>query len=81
LGILRLSCKRVMVVTCVDAQASAVNTMRGETFRFCACNSSKSGWYLLSLAVIVSGENLSLQYANSMNWMVILWSGAVGELP
>ena len=31
-GILRLSCRRVLVVTCVDAWAFAVNTMRGATF-------------------------------------------------
>jgi hypothetical protein len=72
LGILSLSCRRVIVVICVDARAPAVSTMRGATVHFCACNSSISGWYLFILAVIVSGENLSLEYVNSMNWMVIL---------
>jgi hypothetical protein len=60
LGILSLSCRRVIVVTCVDARALVVSTMRGATFQFSACNLSRSGWYLLVLAVIVSGENLSL---------------------
>jgi hypothetical protein len=53
----------------------------GGTVQFWACNSSRSSWYLFILVVIISGENLSLQYVNSMNWMVILWSEAVGELP
>jgi hypothetical protein len=72
LGILSLSYRRVIVGTCVDARAPTVSTMRGATVQFCACNSSRSGWYLFILAVIVSGENLSLEYVNSMNWMVIL---------
>jgi hypothetical protein len=61
LGILSLSCKRVIVETCVDARAPAVSTMRGATVQFCACSSSRSSWYLFILVVIVSGENLSLQ--------------------
>jgi hypothetical protein len=32
LEILRVLCRRVIVVTCVDARAPAVRTMRGETF-------------------------------------------------
>jgi hypothetical protein len=72
LEILSLSCRRVIVGTCVDAQAPAVSTMKGATVQFCTCNSSRRGWYLFILAIIVSGENLSLQYVNSLNWMVIL---------
>ena len=67
LGILSLLCTRVIVVTCVDAQAPAVITMRGPIFQLCASNSSTSGWYVFVLAAIVSGENLSLQYVNLMN--------------
>jgi hypothetical protein len=67
LGSLSLSWKRVIVVTCVDARAPAVRTMRGATVQFRACNSSRSGWYLFILAVIVSGENLSFQYVHSSN--------------
>ena len=35
---------------------------------------SINGLYLLALASSVSGENLSLQYVNSMNCMVRVWS-------
>jgi hypothetical protein len=31
LGILSLSCRRVMIVTCVDARALAMSTKRGAT--------------------------------------------------
>jgi hypothetical protein len=81
LGILSLSYRRDMVATCVDARVPAMSTIRGATVQLCAYNSSSSGWYLIILAVIVSSENLSLQYVNSMNWMVILRLGAVGGLP
>ena len=36
------------------------------------------GLYLLALASRVAGENLSLQYANSINCMVNVWSMFVG---
>jgi hypothetical protein len=81
LGILSLSWRRVIVETCVDARAPTMSTMSGATFQFCVFSSSRSGWYLLVLAIIVLGENLSLQYVNSMNWMVILWFGAIGGRP
>ena len=35
---------------------------------------SISGFYLLALASNDYGENLSLQYVNSMNCMVRVWS-------
>ena len=39
---------------------------------------SISGLYLLASTSSVSGENLSLQYVNSMNCMVSAWSIFVG---
>ena len=39
---------------------------------------SINGFYLLALASDDSGENLSLQYVNSMNCMVRVWSIFVG---
>lgn len=63
---------------CVDARAPAVITMRGFTVHPWVIRSVMRGWYFSSFLVIVSGENRSLQYVNSMNWMRRLESGSVG---
>ncbi|KAG0628663.1 hypothetical protein M758_1G043900 [Ceratodon purpureus] len=47
-------------------------TIRGSTFHPLAVITAINGLYLLVLASSVSGENLSLQYVNSMNCMVRL---------
>ena len=60
----------------VDALSSpAVMTINGSTFHPLLVILSISGWYFSVLMSIVSGENLSLQYVNLMNWMVRLLSG------
>ena len=63
---------------CVAALAHAVITMSGSILQPRAAILSNSGLYLLVLASNVDGENLSLQYVNSMNWMVIVCSIFVG---
>ena len=70
LGILNLSSSSFIEGMCVAALAPAVMTMSGSTFHPLARILLISGWYLLVLASRVSGENLSLQYVNSMNCMV-----------
>ena len=55
---------------CVAALASAVITMSGLIFQPLAVIFSIRGLYLLALASSVSGDNLSLQYVNSMNCMI-----------
>jgi len=56
---------------CVAARAPAVITIRGSIFQPLAAILSISGLYLLALASSVSSENLSLQYVNSINCMVL----------
>ena len=34
-----------------------------------------NGWYFLVFVMIISSQNLSLQYENSMNWIVRLLLG------
>jgi hypothetical protein len=63
---------------CVAALAPAVMTISGSIFQPRATMLSISGWYLLVLASSVAGENLSLQYVNSINCKVIVWSIFVG---
>ena len=63
---------------CVAALAPAVITMSGSIFQHWSAMLSVSGLYLLTLASSVAGENLSVQYVNSMNCMVIVWSMCVG---
>ncbi|KAG0594393.1 hypothetical protein M758_UG073600 [Ceratodon purpureus] len=69
-GILKLSASSFIEGMCVVALAPAVMTIRGLTFHPLAVRLAISGLYLLVLASNVSGENLSLQYVNSMNCMV-----------
>ena len=63
---------------CVVALAPAVIIIMGSTFHPLAAILSVNGLYLLFFASIVYGENLSLQYVNSMNCMVRLGSMSVG---
>ena len=55
---------------CAAARAPVVMIIRGSIFHPLAAMLSISGLYLLVLASSVSGENLSLQYVNSINCMV-----------
>ena len=71
-GILKLSTSSFIDGMCVVALAPAVMTIRGSTFHPLAVILAINGLYLLVLASNVSGENLSLQYVNSMNCMVRL---------
>ena len=63
---------------CASAMAPAVITMSGSIFQPRATMFSISGLYLLALASSVCSENLPLQYVNSMNCMVRVWSIFVG---
>ena len=78
IGSLNLSSSSFIDGMCVAALAPAVITMSGSIFQPRAAMFSISGLYLLALASSVSGENLSLQYVNSMNCMVSVWSIFVG---
>ena len=60
------------------ALAPTVILIRGSTFHPLAAILSINGLYLLFFASSVYGENLSLQYVNSMNCMVRLGSMSVG---
>ena len=66
IGSLNLSSSNFIDGMCVAALAPAVITMSGSIFHPRATMFSISGLYLLALASSVSGENLSLQYVNSM---------------
>ena len=78
MGILSL-CSRIFIDGMwVVARASAVMTISGSIFHPLMAMLSISGLYLLFFASIVSGENLSLQYVNSINCMVRLGSMAMG---
>ena len=79
IGSLNLSSSNFIDGMCVAALAPAVITMSGSVFHPRAAMFSISGLYFLSLASSVSGENLSLQYVNSMNCMVSVSSIFVGS--
>ena len=78
MGILNLSSNICIDGMCVAALAPAVITMSGSIFQPLAAIFSISALYLLVLASSVCGENLSLQYVNSMNCIVRFWSIFVG---
>jgi hypothetical protein len=78
IGSLNLSLSSFIDGMCVGALAPVVITMSGSIFQPRATMFSISGLYLLALASSVFGENLSLQYVNSMNCMVSVWSIFVG---
>ena len=63
---------------CVVPLAPAVMTMRGSTFHPCCMMLLISGWYFRSFLSIVSGENMSFVYVNSINCIVRLLSGFRG---
>jgi hypothetical protein len=78
IGILNLFSSDFIDGMCVVALAPAVIMIRGSTFHPLAAILSINGLYFLFFASIVYGENLSLQYVNSMNCMVRLGSMHVG---
>ena len=65
---------------CVVPLAPAVMTMSGSTFQPRSLMSSISGWYFRILLFMVSWENLSLVYVNSISWTVRLAVGDDGGL-
>jgi hypothetical protein len=78
IGILNLFSSDFIEGMCVVALAPTVIIIKGSTFHPLAAILSTNGLYLLFFASSVSGENLSLQYVNSMNCMVRLGSMSVG---
>ena len=78
IGSLNLSSSSFIDEMCVAALAFVVITMSRSIFQPRAAMFSINGLYLLALASSVFGENLSLQYVNSMNCMVRVWSIFVG---
>jgi len=62
----------------VVALAPDANTIRGATCHPLEMRLSMSGWYLVVFRSSVSVKNLSLQYVNSMNCIVIAGVGATG---
>ena len=78
IGKLNLSSSSFIDGMCVAALVPAVITISGSIFHSIEAMLSIRGLYLLTLASNVSGENMSLQYVNSMNCMVRFWSMFVG---
>ena len=78
IGSLNLSSSIVIDGMCVAALAPAVIKMSGSIFQPKATMFSISGLYLLALAFTVLGDNLLIQYVNSMYCMVYVWSILVG---
>jgi hypothetical protein len=70
IGSLNLSSSIFIDGVCVVALAPVVITMSGSIFQPLIVMLSIRGLYLLALASSVSGENLSLQYVNSINCMI-----------
>jgi hypothetical protein len=62
----------------VVPHAPATGTMSGATFQPFAMMLSMSGWYFAIFLSRVSAANLSLQYVNSMNCMVVPCVGVSG---
>ena len=63
---------------CVVALAHATSTMSGATFHSLVMMLLMSGWYFVVFLSRVYAANLSLQYMNFMNCMVIHVVGAYG---
>ena len=78
MGILNDVSKFFIDGICVVPLAPATNTMSGATFQPFAMMSFLSGWYFMIFLSRVSVTNLSLQYVNSMNCMVISCVGVSG---
>ena len=79
IGILKLVSSDFIDGICVVALAPVVMTIRGSSFHPLAAILAISGMYFLFFASIVYGENLSLQYVNSINCMVRLRSMSTGR--
>ena len=62
----------------VMALAPAASTISGATFHHFAIILLMSGWYLVVILSLDSAVNLSLQYVNSINCMVISGVGVSG---
>ena len=71
-GSLSVDSKFSMDGMCVVALAPATSTMSGATFHPFEIMLLISGWYFVVFLSRVYAVNLSLQYVNSMNCMVIL---------
>jgi hypothetical protein len=78
IGILKLVSSAFIDGMWAVALAPAVMTISGSIFHPLEAMLAISGLYLLFFASIASGENLSLQYVNSMNCMVRLGSVSLG---
>ena len=78
MGILKLVSNAFMDGVWAVALAPAVMTIKGSIFHPLEAMLAISGLYLLFFATMASGENLSLQYVNSMNCMVRLGSMSPG---
>ena len=63
---------------CVVALVPATNTTSGATFHPLVIMLLMSGWYFMVFMSRASAVNMSLQYVNSMNYMVILVVGVYG---
>jgi hypothetical protein len=77
-GILSLVFRIFIEGMYVDALAPAVITISGSTIHPLLMISLMRGWYFSIFLSIVSGENLSLQYVNSINCTFKLMLGDVG---
>ena len=73
-GILNFSSKTFIEGICVVALALAIMTISGSTSHPLLVMLSISGWYFSIFLTIVLGENLSLQYVNSMNCILTLFT-------
>ena len=62
----------------VVALALAIITTSGSTIHVLLVMLSISSWYFLVFVFMVSGKNLSLQYVNFMNYILRLFSRAIG---
>ena len=78
MGILKLVSSAFIDGMWAVALAPAVMTISGSIFHPLEAILAISGLYLLFFASIASGENLSLQYVNSINCMVRLGSMSLG---
>jgi hypothetical protein len=72
LGIMYRFFSADIVVLCVLLRAPAVSTRSGSTFHPLALMSSIRPSYFTVFSFILSGEYLSLQYVNSMNYTDIV---------
>lgn len=78
IGILTLVSRIFIEGMYVDALAPAVITISGSTIHPLFLMSLMRGWYFSIFLAVVSGENLSLQYVNSINCTLKLMFGDVG---